>query len=162
MSRLIKKLKNNRQVVFDTGRFDDWCVYVVESNGFRTAYFDETYFSDLYRIAQKYSDQKVYNDFIKIYERTTKIIDPEIVALIDALTETYHPEDKTNIEQWFTVIYAGMIAEENKDKAILKKRIKRLGMYQVLVQNMPAKDAAKFSIGKKWRDLDALMKSYGL
>lgn len=54
-----------------------------------------------------------------------------------------------------------MIAEENKLNAILKKRIKRLGMYQVLVQNYPPSVAANYSKGKKWRELDALMVHYG-
>jgi hypothetical protein len=65
------------------------------------------------------------------------------------------------VEQWFTVLYAGMIAEENKQNAILKKRVKRLGMHQVLMLNMPSSVAAKFSYGKKWRDLDAIMRPYG-
>jgi hypothetical protein len=54
-----------------------------------------------------------------------------------------------------------MIAEENKANAILKKRVKRLGVHQVLVLGMPPSEAAKFSNGKKWRDLDAIMKSNG-
>jgi hypothetical protein len=62
---------------------------------------------------------------------------------------------------WFTVIYAGMIAEENKANAVLKKRIKRLGMYQLMIQNINPEVAANFSKGKNWRELDVLMKQYG-
>ncbi len=54
-----------------------------------------------------------------------------------------------------------MIAEDNKENAILKKIVKRLEMHQVLILNMPARDAAKFSYGKNWRDLDAIMKPLG-
>ncbi|MGI6048797.1 MAG: DUF7004 family protein [Petrimonas sp.] len=161
MSRLIKKLRNNRCVVFDTGRFDDWCVYVVESDGTRNAPHDETYFSDLFEISKKYSTDKVYNDFVLIYNITIKEIIDEALLLIDNITATYNREDQTIVEQWFTVIYAGMIAEENKENAILKKRIKRLGMHQVLKLGMPVKNAAKFSYGKKWRELDSIMKTLG-
>ena len=161
MPRLIKQLQNNRSVIFDTGRFDDWCVYVVESNGSKKAPFDETYFSDLYRISQSYPSNKVYNDFVMIYERTTRNIDENVLKLIDEIVETYNQEHKILVEQWLTVIYAGMIAEENKKNAILKKRIKRLGMHQVLMLNMPPRDAAKFGYGKKWRELDAIMRSLG-
>ncbi len=161
MKRLVKHLQNNRVVVFDTGKFDDWCVYVVENNGSRKAHFDETYFSDLHTISYKYDNNKVYHDFVKIYEQTTKAIDPAVLTLIDEIVETYYQEDRLLVEQWFTVIYAGMIAEENKEKAILKKRVKRLGMHQVLILNIPAKEAARFSYGKKWRELDAIMKSIG-
>lgn len=161
MAKLIKRLKNNRSVIFDTGRFDDWCVYVVESNGSLKAPFDETYFSDLYNISHRYTQNKVYNDFVAIYERTTNSIELSVLKLIDKIVSTYNVEDRILVEQWFTVIYAGMIAEENKEFAILKKRVKRLGMHQVLILNMPAKDAAKFSYGRKWKELDAIMRPLG-
>lgn len=161
MKRLIKDLKNNRKVIFDTGRFDDWCVYVVEANGNSNAPLDVTYFSELYLISKKYDKQKVYNDFVQIYNKSDNTINTVVLTLVDTISNTYNNEDRLKIEQWFTVLYAGMIAEENKANAILKKRIKRLGMYQVLIQNMPAAQAVKFSYGKKWRDLDQLMRTYG-
>ena len=65
------------------------------------------------------------------------------------------------MEIWLNVLYAGMIAEENKKNAILKKRIKRLGMYQVLIEQMPPEQAAVFSKGKKWKELDQLMATKG-
>ena len=161
MSALVKNLRNNRTVVFDTGKFDNWCVYVVENNGYRIAPLDKVYFEELYNISKKYPANKVYNDFVSIYNITTKDIDSRALVLIDKIVETYKDEDKITVEQWFAVIYAGMIAEENKEKAVLKKRIKRLGMYQVLVLAYPANEAARFSKGKKWKELDALMKTYG-
>jgi hypothetical protein len=160
MATLIKSLRNDRKVIFDTGKFDDWCVYVVESNGSKTAPYDTTYFTDFKRIAQCYIENKVYNDFLLIYDRTTNEIDEDVLTLIDEIVDTYEEEDKIIIEQWLSVIYAGMIAEENKKGAILKKRVKRLGIYQVLVLNMSPNDAANFSKDKKWRALDAIMKPY--
>ena len=159
--KLIKQLQSDRAVVFDVGKFDDWCVYVVESDGSKKAPFDVTYFGDLYEISKRYPKNKVYDDFVAIYNRTTKLIEIEVLDLIDEIVNTYEQEDRVVIEQWFTVIYAGMIAEENKERAILKKRIKRLGMHQVLVLDMPAKEAARYSYGKKWRELSAVMKSFG-
>jgi len=161
MATLIKNLRNNRQVIFDTGRFDDWCVYVVESNGVKKAPFDSTYFSDLHSISQHYQNSKVYNDFVAIYDLTNRSINPQTITLIDNIVLTYNLEHQVVIEQWFSVIYAGMIAEENKANTILKKRVKRLGMHQVLILGMPATEAARFSYGKKWRELDAIMRPYG-
>ena len=161
MGKLVKQLQNNKKVTFDKGKFDDWCVYVVESDGSRKAPFDETYFRDLYTISHKYPKNKVYNDFVNIYSRTTRSIDPSVLKLIDEIADTYEGEDRVIVEQWFTVIYAGMIAEENKEFTVLKKRIKRLGMHQVLILNMPAEEAAKFSYGKKWKELDLIMKPLG-
>jgi len=161
MSKLIKRLQNSRSVIFDRGNFDDWCVFIVESNGFKKAPLDETYFGDLFEISKKYQQHKVYADFVLIYKRTTKMIDLSVLQLIDAIVETYRHEDKILVEQWLTVIYAGMVAEENKHLAVLKKRVKRLGMHQVLLLGISAKTAAKFSNGKKWRELDAVMKDLG-
>ncbi len=161
MSRLIKSLKENRAVIFDSGSFDKWCVYVVEENGTKKAPFDTEYFTDLKSIASKYEGDKVYNDFIAIYDKTTKSIDKAVLDLIDEIVETYKDEDKFIVEQWFSVIYGGMIAEENKQFAILKKRIKRLGMHQTLKLDYDPKIAANFSRGKKWRELNEIMKPLG-
>ncbi len=161
MKRLVKNLINGRSVIFDKGKFDEWCVYVVEANGFRKAPFDKTYFSDLYNISQKYETNKVYNDFVQIYNLTSRHIDESVLGLIDTIVKTYNNKDQILIEQWMTVLYAGMIAEENKERAILKRRVKHLGMYQVLILGMPAKEAAKFSYGKSWRELDSIMRDYG-
>ncbi len=161
MSKLVKLLRTNKEVIFDKGNFDDWCVYVVDENGERKAPFDVEYFRDLQLIAKEYKGNKVYNDFLLIYEHTTKEIDPKTLKIIDKIVSSYQEQHRNVIEKWFSVIYAGMIAEENKQYAVLKKRIKRLGMYQVLMLDDKAEFAANFSRGKKWRELDAIMKKLG-
>ncbi|MDO5858603.1 hypothetical protein Q2490_15060 [Myroides odoratimimus] len=160
--RTIKNLQNNRSVIFDSGKFDQWCVYVVEENGFKKAPFDVDYFTELQNLNNKYPNNKVYYDFISIYKLTDSTINPVVLNLIDSITNTYNQEDRIIVEQWFAVIYAGMIAEENKQFAILKKRVKHLGVYQTLIQGMNPADAARFSYGKKWRELDAIMKPLGI
>ena len=37
MERVVKTLKNGTRVVFDQGKFDSWCVYLVRTNGSRYA-----------------------------------------------------------------------------------------------------------------------------
>lgn len=161
MARLVKRLLGNREVIFDKGRFDDWCVYLIDTNGRKRAPLDKEYFKDLQKISQNYPNDKIYNDFVKIYNKTTRNIDLKVLTLIDEIVKSYQAEDQWLVEQWFAVIYAGMIAEENKSKAVLKKRIKRLGMYQVLILNMDPMQAAGFSIGQKWRQLDIIMQNFG-
>jgi len=158
---IIKKLKNGREIVFDKGSFDDWCVYIVECNGNRTAPRDSLYFSILQNKALTYPKNKIYDDFVRIYERTNHEIDPQVLTLIDEIAETYQENDKNMMEQWFTVLYAGMIAEERKAGAVLKKRIKRLGMYQALQLGMNPDAVANFSKGKKVSELNPIMKQYG-
>ena len=161
MERLIKEIRGTQKVIFDQGNFDDWCVYVVDKNGNKKAPFDEEYFTDLKSISKKYPGNKLYNDFVKVYDLTTKIIDDKVLTAIDRIVNSYDDQDKETIDKWFTVIYAGMIAEENKNFAVLKKRIKRLGMHQILILDFEPKVAANFSKGKKWRELDTIMKPLG-
>ncbi|MEA3443402.1 MAG: hypothetical protein U9R19_01605 [Bacteroidota bacterium] len=162
MERLVKILAQNCKVVFDKGKFDHWCVYFIDGNGNKNAPYDVKYFAELKQISDYYGSDKVYNDFLEIYNLTNKEIDEAVLILIDKIITSYELQHQFDVEKWFSVIYAGMIAEENKDFAILKKRIKRLGMYQVLVENMAPAKAANFSRGKKWRELDELMKQKGI
>jgi len=160
--RLIKNLRNNRMVVFDQGKFDEWCVYIVEANGMKKAPFDVDYFTDLKQLNTLYDNDKVYQDFLKVYHPTDKTISLDILKLIDDIVMTYQCEHQVTIEQWFTVIYAGMIAEENKQFAILKKRVKHLGIHQTLIQDFNPTDAALYSYGRKWRELDVIMKEFNI
>lgn len=161
MSRLVKNLREGRKVVFDSGRFDDWCVFVVEADGTKKAPSDSHYFADLQQMARSYPPGRIYRDFVSIYELTGEQVDLPVLQLIDSLSATYLASHQILAEQWLAVLYAGMIAEENKAHAILKKRVKRLGMYQVLELGLKPETAASFSKGKRWQDLDLLMKDYG-
>lgn len=162
MATIVKHLANNKTVVFDRGGFDDWCVYVVEPGGRRKAPYDREYFSELLGISRHYEHGRVYADFVRFYEPTAAVIDQEVLGLIDQLVATYRSEHQKRVEQWFAVIYAGMIAEENKQHAKLKKRIKRLGMYQVLMEGLAPEEAANFSKNRPWRELDAIMSPLGI
>ena len=160
MKTLVAKISEKTHIEFGTGKFDDWCVYVCEKGNCKHAPKDTEYFGRLQQLSKVHGSKQIYSDFLKIYERTTKEIDEQVVGLIFLLSNGYG-SDAFEIKKWFIVIYAGMIAEENKAKAILKKRIKRLGMYQTLIEQMPAEKAAIFSKGKKWQHLDKICQQLG-
>lgn len=147
-------------VEYDKGNFDNWCVFIVETNGERYAPSDLKYFSRLKILGRKHGFNKIYDDFLVIYNRTTKEVDKNVFELISVLSRFYGT-DNHEMEIWFNVIYAGMIAEENKENAILKKRIKRLGIHQLLIDNLEPEVAANFSKGVSWKNLDRLMKAKG-
>jgi hypothetical protein len=160
MPTLVKVVRNLHRVEFDFGSFDNWCVFLQRHKQERYPPLDIEYFTFFRSMGAIYGAQKVYDDFVSIYHPTSKNIDASILSSIITIADTYsnHVEEA---EIWFTVIYAGMIAEENKANMVLKKRIKRLGMYQLMIQNMAPVVAANFSKGKTWRELDVLMKQYG-
>ena len=160
MPQKLNTLSNGGYIEFDSGCFDGWCVFVTTPGSKRFAPTDVQYFTRLKKLSEKFGPQKVYDDFVVIYNRTTKNVDAKVFELITILSRFYDT-DAAEMELWLNVIYAGMIAEENKENAILKKRIKRLGMHQVLIDGMPPGAAAVFSKGKKWKELDEIMRLMG-
>ena len=160
MPQKLNSFSNGGFIEFDLGCFDGWCVFVTSPGNDRFAPTDVQYFTRLKVLGEKYGPQKVYDDFVVIYNRTTKNVDPKVFELIAVLSRFYN-SDAVEMEIWLNVVYAGMIAEENKENAILKKRIKRLGMHQVLIDEMPPGAAAVFSKGKKWKELDEIMRLMG-
>ncbi|HKI90151.1 MAG TPA: hypothetical protein VKA38_14070 [Draconibacterium sp.] len=160
MPQKLNQFSNGGSIEFDKGSFDEWCVYITKPNGERIAPSDVQYFSRLKKLGNKYGAQKIHDDFVVIYNRTTAKPNPDVFRLISILSKFYDT-DVLEMEIWFNVLYAGMIAEENKEKAILKKRVKRLGIHQVLIDGIEPEVAAGFSKGIKWQQLDRLMKAKG-
>ncbi len=160
MPRKICTFSNGGLLEFDTGRFDSWCVYVTLQKGERFAPSDIYYFTRMKELGKIYGSQKIYDDFVVIFNRTTSQIKSSVLRIIAELSRFYE-QDAPEIEMWFAVLYAGMVAEENKENAILKKRIKRLGMHQLLIDKISPEEAASFSKGKNWKALDVIMRAKG-
>lgn len=149
MDRL-KTFSDNSYVYYDKGRFDDYCVYLKHENMSAKAPRDYEYFQYFIDLSLKYASEKIYNDFCEIYNRTMDVVDEEVLDLITQISLSYNQDDDSLwVDKWFTVIYLGMVAEERKANAILKKKIKRLGFHQIMNENFSAYDAANFSRGKK-------------
>jgi len=153
-------LTNGAVVFFGRGKFDDWCVFLRSPEGKTVAPRDKEYFRKLKIIGNRFGQQKLYDDFVSVYAPTGKIVDPLILRRIKRLSLKYG-ELTDEVEQWLTVIYYGMVAEENKEHAVLKKRIKRLGIHQILIEDNSPEQAATFSRGKSANKLDKLMLEKG-
>jgi hypothetical protein len=160
MSQLVAILPDGSIIEFGKGKFDDWCVYFKRPNQQRYAPKDIEYFTILKNLGSIYGNDKIYNDFVKFYNLTSSKIDNSIIDLIIEISE-YYNKDINDVCIWFTFIYAGMVAEENKAQAILKKRIKRLGIYQLLIDNLEPEYAANYSRGINWKELDKICKEKG-
>ncbi len=156
----IKSVNGRNLIEFDKGAFDSWCVYLTRQGKHRYAPTDKEYLAIIKRFGLVHGAGRIYADFLEVYNLTTGSTDPMVLSLITDLCAKY-PTDAEELEIWFTVVYAGMVAEENKANAKLKKRIKRLAMHQILVEGIEPEVAASFSKGKEWRVLDRLMKSKG-
>lgn len=149
-ARVIHVFHDGRRLEFDQGRFDAWCIYLVAPTGRRTVPRDADYFTDLAALTQRHPADQLYADFVAVYAATTPAIAPAVLEDIRARATGYGA-DTAQVEWVLTVLYAGMVAEECKVGTRLGKRIKRLGVHQVVVEGLPPAEAAVFSRGEPWR-----------
>ena len=160
MERLIQRIDKNTSVVFDTGKFDDWCVYIKTGSG-RKPPLDTEYFEFFRNLASQFGTERVYGEFVEIYNLVSTSIRKEARSRIIAIAKTYPTPLDRDVALNLVVIYAGMVAERNKKFAVLKERIKRLGMHQVLIEGMDVNEAANYSKGMKASELDKICREMG-
>ena len=97
----------------------------------------------------------LYADFIKLYNDTTSTFEENKILTIKKLASNYN-EYSNEIFRIFCILYMGMIAEENKKNTRLGKRIKRLGVYYLLIKNMSPSYCANFMKKMNWKQIDKL------
>ena len=156
----IKTFQDGSFVEFKHGEFDDWCVFYTNSSSVRKAPKDKEYFTALQKLADEFTIDKVYGDFVKVFDWTGKKVDDTVLANITKLADSYG-KSALSADVIFTVLYMAMIAEENKKYSKVGKRIKRLGVHTLLVENLPVDKAADFMRGMNWREIDRLCKERG-
>lgn len=160
MGQLIKEFENGTFLEYDRGGFDDWCVYFTDTNGTRKPPRDVDYFKQLTELAEKYSVEKVYSDYVQVYNLTGKEVEQPALAEISRISASYG-RDALDVDVIFSILYMAMIAEERKKYTRLGKRIKRLGIYKLLIEKRSVYEAANFMRGMGWRDIDALCRERG-
>lgn len=147
-------------LAYDKGKFDQWCVYEI-SGETKKALTDANCFQKLKILAKQYGNDKIYQDYVQIYHKTEKEIQKEVLQEIDKIAFTYSEQDQVVVNVLFTEIYMMMISEQNKEKALLGKRIKRLGIHMVLIDHQPIMIATNYSKKKKFEELDRVCKNKG-
>ena len=151
----IKDFNNGCSLIYDSGKFDDWCIFYLTEDGRKIPPLDTEYFKGLLDLSRVYGVEKVYNDFKTVFYLAGKQIREEALKEIENLSITYD-NYKFNAEGIFTILYAAMIAEENKEHSILGKRIKRLGVHMLLIDGEPVEYSANFMRGMNWKELDRM------
>jgi len=82
-----------------------------------------------------YGFPRIFLDIKKIYVLTGKEIDERVLNYISLVSEEY-AKDSLNVEILFSILYAAFIAEENRAMTKLGKRIKLLGIHQILKEGV--------------------------
>ncbi len=158
----VKEFSDGSYLEYAEGNFDQWCVYMVNpAKNFRRPPLDVDYFGFLKEQAQTYGAEKIYNDFVAFYDQTRKVVEQRVLNLIESIAVNGYGDKGLDFTKIFTILYMGMLAEENKAFTRLGKRIKRLGMHKLLIENETVADAANFMRGMGWRQIDAMCKERG-
>ncbi len=160
MGNIIKRFSDGSFLEYDTGSFDDWCVYYTDNMGIRNPPRDADYFAQLILFSQRYGSQRIYDDFVKVYDMTEKEVSTNCLIKITQIATAYG-SDRIAVDVVFSILYMAMIAEERKKYTRLGKRIKRLGVYSLLIENKSVKESANFMRNKGWREIDALCRARG-
>lgn len=159
-SRPIRTFSNGQSLEFDTGGFDEWCTYIRNPDGTRKPPRDFDYFTDIVNLGKIYGFQRIFLEIKKIYILTGKEIDERVLKYISLVSEEY-ANDSLNVEILFSILYAAFIAEENRAKTKLGKRIKLLGIHQILMEGVSPEIAANFSRGMSWQNISKLCEERG-
>ena len=160
MSNIVKKFSDGSFVEYDKGSFDNWCVYYTIGENNRFAPTDVQCFDKLLKLANIYSADTVYNDYVKVYNWTGTQLDKTVLDSITTLSKSYG-EHASDADIVFSILYMAMIAEENKAYTKLGKRIKRISIYKLLKEGKSVETAANFTRGMKWQNIDAMCQKLG-
>lgn len=150
---------NGFHLEFGKGNFDDYCVYVMKKNVNYRWLRDEEYFHWIKKLSKKYGVERVYNDFKFVYDNVWIGVSSEIANNVVRLVDKNYKE---HTQQWWSIFFMTMLAEEFKENAILGKRIKHLGVYNVLIDEWGVKRVVTYMRGKSWEELDELMYERGI
>jgi len=158
---IIKRFANGAFLEYARGNFDDWCVYLTSPNGSRRPPRDTDYFQTIKDIAVKYGANRVYADYVSIYDITGNKVEEEVLNQITLIANKYDADDVLKVDILFSILYLAMIAEERKANTRLGRRIKRLGIHYLLFEGASITQAANFMRGMNWRKIAALCEERG-
>ena len=159
-ARKIRTFSNGQSLEYDWGGFDYWCIFIRKLDDSRNPPRDIEYFSNLVDLGKIYGFDRIYSDLKKIYLLSGKEIDEKVLKYISLVSEEYQ-ENRLNVEILFSIIYAAFIAEENKARTKLGKRIKLLGIHQILKEGISPDIAANYSRGMPWQNISNICDKRG-
>lgn len=163
MEKIVKKFSDGLGLKFGKGNSDEWCVYYVQPDGTTTAPKNESYFLDLKNLSYRYNPDRIYSDFVKVYDLTKKEVDGRVFDEISRIAEGYNRNrrDPLEVEKLFSVLSMSMTAEENMKDTMLGKRVKRMGVYALLKEGSTHFRAAHFMEDMRWYEIDELCRERG-
>lgn len=146
----LKTFPDETVLVYDKGKFDDYRVSFYKDGTHLLSPTDAQFFK--FVLGRNNNDESW--EHIK-----------QIAAQIDKDTEfssVILPSSSIEEDKMYSAYAAAVISEERKKYSKLGKRIKLLGYYQVLILGYKPYEAANWSRGKKWTEINEECERYGL
>lgn len=150
-------------IVYENGEKDNWAVMVRDSRESPwIGVLDSQMMDNILQAVKKYSRQAIWQNMKVIYNLAeVNPKDEDLTLIRDNIADKRYR---------FTlyVYYYGMIAENNKKtpdglyRLPMKKRLKMLGLHQLLYEGYTVEEASNFSRGKKSKELIQLCNERGI
>ena len=98
----IKEFQDGSYLEYAAGNFDQWCVYMVNpSKNFRRPPLDVDYFGFLREQAKIFGSQKIYDDFVSIYNLTSNQIERTVLDYIGKISVAGYGEKKSGATELY-------------------------------------------------------------
>lgn len=147
------------KIYYSKGRKDNWLVNYETVDGAVTHPIDKNYFRWTLELASQYGKDNVWDSFNSIYYSVKKNrwMNEDRELCKRACIKEASKYDEPTLKLWITY-YMTMLAEENMPRAILGKRIKRLGVYNILWDEYTLDYVCSYMRDMGWMELAELMK----
>lgn len=157
---LIIPFQDSTFLAYTRGQFDNWRVTFMTKEGKAMESPRDTYFFDYYLslATPQVSTKKIFNALKHLSRHIRKDSPTEFEYLREEVVSVANQllipsEHHLRFEKATMSLLAAMLSEEKKKFTKLGKKLKILGLYQVLVQGMAPEKAANWSRGKAWKDI---------
>jgi len=146
-NQLKVEFSNKQRIEFRQGKFDSWCIFVIAKDGSETIPLDIELFQELKKFGSMCENLRIYSEILQVYTLSGKNINRDVLGKIVEISIRHDEKNVEFIKILYTKFHYAFVAEENKARTVLGKRVKMLGIYQVLIENFSPDDAANFSKG---------------
>lgn len=86
---LVQSFSDGSIITFEDGKFDRWCVYIKRPNQLKYPPKDLEYFNSIVEYAKVYGYEKIYKDFVRIFNITGKNVDKSVLSFIKEISKEY-------------------------------------------------------------------------
>ena len=169
--KIIHSFRTGDYLVYFHHKFDDFCVALIK-DGQVDIPQDKEYFKTIKRLGRTLGEKRTYSLFLRVWLLVSKGMTAPNEAhwdYIEKWTWEYLGERTDLFDITFEtmcILYVAMISEENHLYGVhlppLGKDVKKIGIYQVLMEDFSPSAAADYTKKMAWRDMAKISRSHNV